>query len=195
MLKVGLTGGIASGKTSVADWFRQKGVLVFDADQAVHRLMNNQEVVDAVRQEFGPVYIQDGIINRAKLGSKVFADQNSKKRLEQLLHPLVLKEMQRQSAEAERRNEGMMIFDIPLLFEVGWDKAVEEVWVVFVPMDIQLKRLIARNGLSSDEAKQRIDAQMSIDEKVKRADRVIDNSGSWQATEAQLNTIWKKICD
>jgi dephospho-CoA kinase len=157
--------------------------------------MNNQEVVDAVRQEFGPVYIQDGIINRAKLGSKVFADQNSKKRLEQLLHPLVLKEMQRQSAEAERRNEGMMIFDIPLLFEVGWDKAVEEVWVVFVPMDIQLKRLIARNGLSSDEAKQRIDAQMSIDEKVKRADRVIDNSGSWQATEAQLNTIWKKICD
>lgn len=190
MIRIGLTGGIASGKSSVANWFRAKGLTVIDADQITHLIMGDPAVISAVEKEFGAEYISGGQINRLLLGSKIFQDQAMKTKLEKLLHPLIYAETQRQASEAELKKEKLVILDIPLLFEAGWDKQVDEVWVVYVLRNIQLARLTARNKLNREEAEQRISSQMPLEEKARMADRVINNSGSWQETEAQLEAIW-----
>jgi len=191
--KIGLTGGIASGKSSVASWFRAKGVPVFDADDAVHLIMAREAMISSIKGEFGPEYIQNGKINRVLFGNKVFQDPKIKKRLEELLHPLVLKEMEIRCREAEKMGEKIIILEIPLLFEAGWDKNMDEIWVVFVPYSIQVERLVLRNGFSVEEAVKRISSQMVLEEKVQKADKVIDNSGNWNETEKQLGAIWKEI--
>jgi len=193
MIRIGLTGGIASGKSSVANWFREKGLTVIDADQIAHTLMADMAVISAVEQEFGAEYIENGRINRSLLGNKVFQDKEMKKRLEKLLHPLIYQEMQRQAAEAEIKKEKSVILDIPLLFETGWDKRVDQIWVVYVPKNIQLARLMARNKLTREEAELRIASQMLLEAKAQKADRIIDNSGSWQETEVQLEAIWIEL--
>lgn len=193
MIKIGLTGGIASGKSSVANWFREKGLTVIDADQIAHTIMADKAVVTAVEQEFGPEYIEDSGINRSLLGSLVFQDKEMKRKLEKLLHPLIYQEMQRQASQAASKNEKAVILDIPLLFETGWDKRVDEVWVVYVTRDIQLVRLMARNKLTREEADLRIASQMPLEEKAQKAGRIINNSGSWQETEAQLEAIWTEV--
>jgi dephospho-CoA kinase len=129
MIRIGLTGGIASGKSSVANWFREKGLTVIDADQIAHTLMADMAVISAVEQEFGAEYIENGRINRSLLGNKVFQDKEMKKRLEKLLHPLIYQEMQRQAAEAEIKKEKSVILDIPLLFEtVGTSALIKSGW-------------------------------------------------------------------
>lgn len=193
MRKIGLTGGIASGKTTVAAWFKNKGVAVFDADRTVHQLLNGPAVMAALAKEFGPEYIAGGKVNRALLGSKVFQDQKMKVKLEKLLHPLVKAEMEKACREAEQRGEKLIILDIPLLFETGWDKYADETWVVYVPFAVQLARLIGRNDLNKENALNRIHAQMPLAAKARQADRVIDNSGSWSETENRLAALWEDI--
>jgi len=194
MIKIGLTGGIASGKTSIAKWFENKGIPVFDADAAVHRMMDESAMISAIGNEFGQAYIQQGRINRTLLGSKVFQDQDVRIRLENLLHPLVLQEMEKQRDVAKSNKHKLMLLDIPLLFEVGWDKLMDQVWVVYVPYSVQIERLIRRNGWTQEEAELRIASQMPLDKKAKKADRVIDNGGTWYETEKQLARIWKEVC-
>ncbi|NLI93585.1 MAG: dephospho-CoA kinase [Peptococcaceae bacterium] len=193
MMRIGLTGGIASGKSSVAAWFRKKGISVFDADDAVHQIMAESVMISAIEKEFGSEYLINGEINRPLLALHVFQDQNMKTRLEKLLHPPVLEEMEKQCREAEKCGEKLIILDIPLLFEAGWDKFMDEIWVVYVPFSVQLERLILRNGLSGEEAERRIRSQMNLDEKAGKADRVIDNGGSREETEQQLESIWKDL--
>lgn len=193
MIKIGLTGGIASGKTSIAKWFKDQGLPVFDADQAVHQIMSESTMIEAIGIEFGQEYIKEGQINRIQLGNAVFQDSKLKNRLENLLHPRVGQEMEKIINQAESQGEKIILLDIPLLFEVGWDKSVDEVWVVYVPPLIQIERLIIRNGWTPEEAQRRISSQMSLEEKAKRADRVIDNGGTWEQTEKKLVRIWEEI--
>jgi len=193
MVKVGLTGGIASGKTSVANWFAEKGLPVINADQVVHELMALEPVISAVRREFGPEVIRDGRIDRSLLGEKVFGDAKARARLEKIIHPLTARAVEEKCAALEKEHYPLVILDVPLLFEAGWDKKVDQVWVVYVPPVVQKKRLIQRNGFSSEEAERRISSQMPLEEKTKKADIVIDNSGSWEKTEAILRKIWQEI--
>lgn len=193
MLKIGLTGGISVGKTNVANWFAARKVTVFDADKTVHQFYSTPSVTEKIRKSFGPEYLLNNTIDRTLLASKVFQDGQAKAKLEEILHPLVIKEMQTRCAQAESEQEKLIILDIPLLFEAGWENHVDEVWVVYVPRAIQIQRLMLRNNLSREESQSRICSQMPLEEKVKKADRVIDNSGSWQETEQQLGEIWKEL--
>lgn len=192
MIKVGLTGGIASGKTRVATWFVNQGITVFDADQSVHVLLEKPTIVDLIRKEFGDETIENGKINRMLLGKRVFSDTKLKIQLEEILHPLVLEEMLDQCKKSEFNKEKLIILDVPLLLETGWEKYVDEVWVVYVLPQIQLSRLVNRSGCSINEAKQRVAAQMCLEDKINMAHRVIDNSGDWKETEKQLEVIWRE---
>jgi dephospho-CoA kinase len=193
MFKIGLTGGIASGKTSVAKWFADKGITVFDADKIVHELLSKPFMISKINEEFGSRYIENGKINRTHLAKKIFNDPWAKNKLEGIIHPFVLKEMMERCRISELKNEKLIILDIPLLLEKDWDKYVDEVWVVYVSLSIQIQRLMQRNELIMEDAKQRIFSQMLLDEKIKKADRVIDNSASWGATEKQLSLIWEEL--
>jgi len=194
MLKIGLTGGIASGKSTVAKWFRERGVRVFDSDLSVHKQYRNPDVLLKIKEALGTKYFDDkGEINRALLANDVFANNVLRKKLEEIIHPLVLAEINSQCREALEKREKILILDIPLLFEVGWEKCVDQVWVVYVPPEIQVKRLMLRNGLSEAQAKLRIFSQISIEEKARRANIVINNSGTWSDTEKQLVKICKDL--
>ncbi|NBJ16277.1 MAG: dephospho-CoA kinase [Dehalobacter sp. 4CP] len=192
MIKIGLTGGIASGKTRVASWFAQKGIPVFNADDAVHRLYDGP-LIPLIGKEFGSECVRDGKIDRAELGKIIFADPEARQRLEELVHPLIRQQMQDQCLKAEIQSEKLIILDIPLLLETGWGEFVDEVWVVYVPAEIQITRLMERSGLTREEAERRLAAQMPLEDKKGKADRVIDNSRDWGETEKQLETIWKEL--
>lgn len=198
MLKIGLTGGIAAGKTSVAQWFKDKQIPVFDADQTVHELYSDPEVTEVVRKVFGWEYIQDNRVDRILLGRRVFQDPQARAKLEEIIHPLVLQKMQDKCAQAEAAGEKVIILDVPLLLEAGWEKVADLVWVVYTPVSVQLQRLMHRNELSEAEARERVATQIPLEVKVRMADTVIDNSGSWTETEEQLRDIWeellKKMC-
>lgn len=192
MLKVGLTGGIASGKTSVANWFADRGIRVFDADKAVHNLYSQEKIISLIKEVFGAEYIQKGIVNRSQLGSLVFTNKEARMKLEQIIHPIVREEMAKSVESAEREGEKTIIFDLPLLFETDWTSYVDEIWTVYVPLEIQIQRLTERNDLTREEARKRISSQLSLEYKADNSDRVIDNSGSWTETELQLAKIWDR---
>lgn len=194
MIKIGLTGGIASGKSTVAKWFRNQGVVVFDADQAVHTIYIEDQVISSIVEAFGEEFLlKDGTIDRSALAQRVFRSHQERKKLEQILHPLVRERIRQAIQEAQENHEKIIILEIPLLFEGGFESECDEIWVVYVPEASEIHRLMMRNELSAEEAKRRIMAQMSLEEKAKKATRIIDNSGSWEETERQLLLLWVKL--
>ncbi|MGF9785907.1 dephospho-CoA kinase [Bacillus velezensis] len=190
-LVIGLTGGIASGKSTVARMLIDKKITVIDADviakQAVEKGMPAYgQIVEAFGKD---ILLENGGIDRKKLGSIVFTDEQKRLKLNQIVHPAVRAEMLKQRDEAVARKEQFVVLDIPLLYESGLDYLVGKVLVVTVPADIQLKRLIERNSLTEEEAMSRITSQMPLADKTKKADAVIDNSGSLEYTKHQLEEI------
>ncbi|MED1740338.1 dephospho-CoA kinase [Bacillus swezeyi] len=187
-LVIGLTGGIASGKSTVAHMFQQCGITVVDADviakEAVEQGMPAYRDIVSV---FGDgILLETGDIDRKKLGEIVFTNEEKRMQLNEIVHPEVRKTMIIQRDEAIQAGEQFVILDIPLLYESGLEHLTDKVIVVWVPKELQLKRLMKRNQLNEDEALNRIHAQFSLDEKKKKADAVIDNSGSLKDTEKQL---------
>jgi len=192
---IGLTGSIASGKSTVSAILREIGAPVIDADAIVHELQRpGTEVTAAIAREFGPGVIRpDGTLDRAALGRIVFADPERRRALEAIVHPAVRAEMLRRIESLRQEGRPAVVLDIPLLYESGWDRFVDEVWVVFVDRDTQKARLMARNGLSPEDAEVRIAAQADLDEKARRADRVIDNRGDLAGTRAQVLAAWQAV--
>lgn len=197
---VGLTGGIGSGKSTVAQILRSLGAVVIDADAIVHELQAPgspllAEMVDA----FGPGIVgADGALDREALGRIVFADSAHRARLSALVHPRVGVEMARRLAEARARGAGLVVLDVPLLLEsraAGRAGAVpyEAVIVVWAPEAVQLERQMRRDGRARDEALRRIRAQMPLDEKRRLAEYVIDNSGSREETERQVRSLYARL--
>jgi len=195
MLIIGLTGGIGSGKSTVAKWFQEQGVAVMDADKIVHNLLKTDELtISSLRQKFGPdIFNEDGQISRPKLGAVVFSQEKVRKWLEEIIHPRVLEWMKEESEALRKTGAKICVWDVPLLFETGFEKSVDQVWVVWVPGDQQIKRVQERDNLNKSEVEARIAAQGSLEEKCKRADVVIDNSGTELETRRQLDDLWKKI--
>ncbi|MEK3828024.1 dephospho-CoA kinase [Paenibacillus sp. FSL K6-1558] len=188
-MNIGLTGGIATGKSSVSAYLASKGALLIDADVIAREVMlPGHPVLAAAVQRFGQAILnEDGTLNRKKLGSIVFQHPEERKALEAITHPAIRKEMRERAAAYELKHpDKLVVSDIPLLYESGLEEGFSEVMVVYVPRAVQLERLMNRDQMTQADAEARIAAQMDIERKKERADIVIDNSGSWAQTEKQL---------
>ena len=186
---IALTGGIATGKSTVASLLALNGMRVIDADSISH------EILDAssswVKETFGDEYINNSKVDRTKLGVLIFSDADAKKRLEEFLHPKIRTEILKRSHKQDSFKFPYLI-DIPLFFENrGYD--IKDSVVVYTPADIQLDRFMKRNGYSKDESLKRINSQMPIDEKKKRATWVIDNSKNLKHLQQECEEFVNKI--
>lgn len=192
-MNIGLTGGIATGKSTVSQMLVKRGALLIDADVVAREVMlPGHPVLEAVIAHFGQaMLLADGTLDRKKLGEYIFTHQEERKVLESITHPAIRAEMRGRAAEYEAMYpERLVVSDIPLLYETGQGSSFEEVMVVYIPREMQLTRLMNRNGLSEEEAVSRISAQMDIEEKRKLADIVIDNSLGLEYTERQIDEFW-----
>jgi len=173
---------------------RDLGAEVIDADEASHAVYEpGSPGFDAVVREFGPDYVRDGRIDRAKLGELVFHSMDARHRLNDIVHPLVREWMAARTAEAAQRDAKIVVQDVPLLFENGLERLYSTVVVVYVPEKLQLKRLVEGRGLSDDRARTMIAAQMPIEEKKMLAHHVVDNSGRQEATRKQVEYLWEQL--
>ncbi len=195
MLTIGLTGGIGSGKSTVAQWLNKHGAPVLDADKTVHRLLeSDSSTLSKLVREFGSGILgENGKVDRSKLGLLIFSDEDARKRLERIVHPRVIECMKAEQTALRDTGAKLCVWDVPLLLEARFEKFVDEVWVVWVPRKLQILRVLERDKLSLSEVEARIAAQGSLDEKRQLADVVIDNSGSELETERQLEIIWERI--
>jgi dephospho-CoA kinase len=174
--------------------FRDLGAVVFDADEASHAAYAPGSAgFEQVVREFGPDYVSDGRIDRKRLGELVFHDEGARRRLNAIVHPLVREWMAARTAEAATGGTEVVIHDVPLLFENGLESMYPDVVLVYVPQELQLKRLVESRGLTEDRARAIIAAQMPIDEKRGLAPHVIDNSGSRDQTRDQVRKLWPLI--
>ena len=195
-LLVGLTGGIATGKSTVSAMLAHLGCRVIDADQLAREVVApGQPAHAAIVAEFGPEVLQpDGYLDRKRLGAIVFNDPARRKRLEQITHPAVRQRQQRLLAMLEEEeHSGLVIWDVPLLFETNGADAMDRVVVVITDEETELARLIARDGSSEADARARIRSQMPVAEKAKRAHYVIDNSGRRADTERQVREVHRAL--
>lgn len=189
---IGLTGGIASGKSSVSKYIKELGVPVFDADEVARiALMPNSKYFDKVIDIFGEEILTiDKIIDRKKLADIVFLDKSKLDSLEKVVHEYVLEKLK--EFLENNKNEEKVVLDVPLLIEVGWHDFADEVWVVSLPLQDQIKRAILRDSISKEKVEARIAAQLSLAEKSKYADKIIDNSGSFEETKKQIDLYLKE---
>lgn len=174
---IGLTGGIGSGKSTAADVIVSLGAYRVDAD-AISRSLTapGGAALKAIRGEFGDgVFRPDGSCDRRALAGIVFRDESARRRLEGILHPMIRREMLRETEEAAREGCAVALYDVPLLFESGMDDMCDEVWAVTCPPDIRAERVTARDGLPKEKVMERIACQMSDEERARRADRVLPN--------------------
>ena len=195
MLKVGLTGSIAVGKSHVLRMFSDLGCHVIDADQIAREVVApNTEGLKAVVATFGDVLNADGTLNRGKLGEIVFADESKRQKLNSLLHPLIIAVQDGQLREIESRDpQGIAIIDAALMIESGGYKRLDRLIVVHCADENELQRLMARDGLSREAAAERISTQMPQEEKKKYADFLIDTSGSSAETRAQVVEVFQQL--
>jgi len=196
MLKVGLTGSIAVGKTFVDDVFRELGVPVLDADQVARDVVAPATVgLRRVVEEFGEsVLTADGKLDRPKLGSIVFNDEEKRLKLNSIIHPLVFEVQDAWLKQCEAETpDGIAIVDAALMIEAGGYKRFDKLVVVWCEPDLQLQRLMARDGLSREDAERRIASQMPQDEKKSYADHLIDTSGGFDATRQQVADVFAEL--
>jgi dephospho-CoA kinase len=192
MRVLGLTGGIGSGKSAVAQMFAQLGAQVIDADQVARQVVEpGQPALQEIAASFGPeVLLPDGRLDRPRLAGIIFADPAQRARLDAITHPRIRARID-ELITARRSGPGVLIVDIPLLYENDRAQSVEKVIVVWVNPQTQLRRIRERDGLPAEAARQRIAAQMSLDAKRARADHVIDNGGSLTDTQRQVEAIYR----
>ncbi|MEJ9228110.1 dephospho-CoA kinase [Peribacillus butanolivorans] len=188
---IGITGGIASGKSSVSLYIQELGFTIVDADVASRAVVEpGEEAYHEVVKAFGEdILLMDGNIDRAKLGSIIFHDQEKRLRLNSIVHPAVRKWMRLKTEKALAAGEETVFMDIPLLFESKLTFMVEKTLLVYVDERVQLERLMNRNGLSETDALARIHSQMPLADKKVLADAVIDNNGNLEETKKQVKTV------
>jgi dephospho-CoA kinase len=193
-LTIGLTGGIASGKSTVTGMIRELGIPVIDADQVARDVVKaGEEAYAQIVATFGRDILQaNGEIDRAKLGAIVFHNEQERKKLNAIVHPAVRRRIMAEKEAYVQNGAKTIVLDIPLLFESELTHFIDKVIVVYVDDDVQLERLMRRNGFSEEEALARIRSQMPLREKVKKADAVINNNGTVEETKQQLLQILTK---
>ncbi|HMO95638.1 MAG TPA: dephospho-CoA kinase [Tepidiformaceae bacterium] len=192
---IGLTGGIASGKSTVTAFFRDREVPVIDADILGHRTYDpGTDTFDAVVKAFGPDLVApDGTIDRKVLGGKVFGKPEELKRLTDIVWPGIRRLASQQLSEFETAGNSLVVLEAAVLFEAGWEDLVHEVWVVVVEAEQAIQRLATRNGLDEAAARARIDSQLSNAERTARADVVIENNGTLEELQARIQDAWNAL--
>jgi len=195
-MNIGLTGSIASGKSTVSKMLKEKGFPIVDADEIARLVVEpGTSVIEEISRVFGEdVLHDDGSLNRERLGSIIFSQQSERDKLNAIIHPAIRSEMLKQREQWHSVGEKVVVLDIPLLFESKLEHFVDKIIVVSVTPEIQKERLIIRNNLSELEASNRIESQLPVKLKEAGADAVIYNNGSIEETEAQLDLIlleWK----
>jgi len=197
MRVIGLTGGIAAGKSTVSEALREAGAVVIDADKVGHDAYRpGTETHAALVEAFGPqIVAEGGEIDRRALGAIVFADPAQRQRLQDIVWPR-MKEMMRSQLEDQAANgTDLAVIEAAVLFEAGWQDLMDEIWVVQVPEAVARERLMARNGMSADDANARIRAQLSNDERARHAQVIIDNSGSIEHARKQVKKALARESD
>lgn len=192
-MNIGLTGGIATGKSTVSQMLVERGALLIDADIVAREVMlPGHPVLEAVVTHFGQaMLLPDGTLDRKRLGEHIFTNKEERKVLEGITHPAIRAEMRSRAKALEAQYpDKLVVSDIPLLYETRQESAFEDVMVVYIPREMQLVRLMSRNGLTEEEARARISAQMDIEEKKRLAGIVIDNSSGLEYTKQQIDEFW-----
>jgi dephospho-CoA kinase len=194
-LNIGLTGGIACGKSTVSDMLVRRGAVLIDADRLAREVVEpgTPALAEVVRVFGQGVLRGDGSLDRQELGRLIFGNEEKRRTLESILHPPIRKRMLERMEEHERlAPDKLVVVDVPLLYESQLEDYFQEVLVVYVPEEVQLARLMERNGLSAEAAVERIQAQMPIEWKKEWADYVVDNSGTPADTEKQVEQFWQR---
>lgn len=195
MFIIGITGGVATGKSTVAKMFARLGAKVIDADKIVHELIKpNGKCVSRIKKEFGSSILIEGGINRKALADIVFKDKASLKKLESILHPRVRLNIKEEIKKLKKKRfKGVVVLDIPLLFESNLNRNVDMTIVVKTSRDTQIKRAVKNLKITRQQVLSRIKSQMPLKEKIKKADVVIDNSKSKNETTKKVKRIWLKV--
>ncbi len=195
MLKIALTGGPGSGKSTVAQMFRDLGAQVIDADEVAHAVVApGTPAWEELRREFGPDYFrEDGSLDRAKLSHLVFQDAGAREKLNATVHPQVTREIARRLEELAARGVNLVMVEVPLLYEAGLEKNYDKVIVVDADAEDQIARLTARDGRPAREAAGIIQAQWPLHDKKARADFVVANRNSLEDTRRQVKKLWQLV--
>ena len=194
MFKIGLTGGIASGKSTVLTYFKDKGIPYIDADIVAREVVEpGTEGLKAIVDTFGShVLHDDGTLNREALGAIVFHNEEKRQLLNSCLKTHIRNRIMELTSQYEQGNTPILIYDIPLLIEGEWYTMMDEVWLVYVNEMTQIERLMSRNGYTREDALARINSQMRLDDKRAYADIIIDNNSTPHDLIVQLDTIWNE---
>ncbi len=191
---VGLSGGIASGKSTVSQVFQDLGVVVIDADEIARAVVEpGKPAHQAIREAFGNVFLEDQTLDREAMGKRVFNDPDARKQLNQIVHPEVGLEMMRRAAHAKAEGHAWVIYDAALLVENGLHHMFPALIIVSTSADTQKERLMKRDGFSAEDAQKRIDAQLPLDQKIQVATHIIDNNGSLDATLKQCRAVFDDL--
>lgn len=192
MIVIGLTGGIASGKTSVADYLAKLGAEIIDADIVARDVVAyGSPALKEIENTFGPGVLQlDGTLNRTKLGSLVFDNPDALAKLNAIMHPKISEKINEKITQYKESQVKVVILVAPLLIEVGLYKQVDKVWLVHLDPQTQLNRVMKRDNLTKEDAQKRINSQLPESERLKYAHEIIDNSGSWEKTCDQILKLW-----
>jgi dephospho-CoA kinase len=192
---LGLTGGIATGKSTVTAMLRERGIPVIDADQIAREVVEpGKPAYEAIVRHFGrEILLADGQINRKKLGEIVFSDEAERQKLNAIVHPEVRRVMREEAETAERNGAAIVFMDIPLLFESKLQHMVDKIVVVYAPASVQLARMLERDELDEEQAHKRLRAQWPIEQKKQLADFLIDNTGTREETERQVERLLAEL--
>lgn len=196
MYRIGLTGSIATGKSTVTNMLKELGAFVIDCDKTARDVVaSGTRGLAKIKEVFGKDAVAaDGSMDRVYIGDLVFRNPEMKKRLENILFPLIFEALDEELLRLEREGATPVVFlDMPLLYEVKYDSYVDEVWLVYVPFEVQLSRLMKRNGYTKEEALLRIHSQISVDKKKSLAQQVIDNSRTLEDTKEQVRSLWERL--
>ncbi len=194
---LGLTGGIACGKSTISQTLRQEGAYIVDGDELSRRLTApGGAALPAIRERFGKhVFQADGTLDRRALGQRVFADDAARQALDDVMQPLLRQLILEEIGAARAAGVSLCVLDMPLLYEKELDTLCDRVWCAWLPHNEQLARLMARDGFTAQEAESRIASQLPVDEKAARADIVIDTSGSIQYTKEKVLALLAQETD
>ena len=192
MIKIGLTGILGSGKTTVAALLKKRGLEIIDLDALAKDSLNRKETQDDIRRAFGEEYVIDGRVDIKKLRAAAFGRNDSLRTLERIIHPRVHEEVARRVAALEKKGRAVVVFDHPLLFETGFDSQVDRTVVVTADMEV-IKERLKRRGMEVDDMERRLLFQMPLEEKTRKADYVIDNSGSEDGLGRQIDSLMEEI--
>ncbi|ACK39354.1 dephospho-CoA kinase [Listeria monocytogenes] len=192
---IGLTGSVATGKSTVSNMIQQAGIPLVDADVAARKVVEpgTEGLKEIVAYFGGEILLADGTLDRAKLGEIIFKDKEKREKLNEITHPRVKDYMLEARERFFRAGEELVFFDIPLLFESHLESLVDQIVVVWTTPETELKRLMERNNLTKEDALRRIESQMGIDEKARKADFVIDNNESLEKTQKQVYTFIERF--